>query len=79
MRKILCSLALLMITSAAWAQTAKPAKPAVREMPVTIVKGRPPGPGAFYVLERSNAKAQTTQLKKSFVPKIVGSVEQAPF
>ena len=48
-------------------------------MPPIVVKGHPPGPGAVYVLERSNAKAQATALKKSFVPRIVSSVDRAPF
>ena len=70
-------LAMMMLCSLASAQT--PPKRPVKEMPVTVVKGRPPGPGAFYVLERSSAKGRTTALEKSFVPKIVGSVERAPF
>ena len=36
-------------------------------------------PQAFYILQRSSLNFEGLELKNSFVPKILRSVEQAPF
>ena len=43
------------------------------------VEGRIQKPQAFYILQRSNLNFEGLELKQSFVPKIVKSVDQAPF
>jgi hypothetical protein len=43
------------------------------------VEGRIQKPQAFYILQRSNLNFEALDLKKSFIPKILDSVEQEPF
>ncbi len=45
----------------------------------TRIEGRIQKPQAFYILQRSNLNFEGLELKNSFVPKIIKSVEQAPF
>ena len=44
-----------------------------------VVEGRIQKPQAFYILQRSNLNFEGLELKNSFVPKIIKSVEEAPF
>lgn len=44
-----------------------------------VVEGRIQKPQAFYILQRSNLNFEGLELKNSFVPKIIKSVESAPF
>jgi hypothetical protein len=46
---------------------------------VTKIEGRIQKPQAFYILQRSNLNFEGLELKNSFVPKIIKSVDQAPF
>ncbi|MBC7794658.1 MAG: hypothetical protein H7Z43_13220 [Clostridia bacterium] len=43
------------------------------------VEGRIEKPQAFYILQRSNLNFEGLELKQSFIPKIVESVQKAPF
>jgi hypothetical protein len=43
------------------------------------IEGRIQKPQAFYILQRSNLNFEGLELKNSFVPKIIKSVESAPF
>lgn len=43
------------------------------------VEGRIQKPQAFYILQRSNLNFESLDLKRSFVPKILKSVEREPF
>ena len=43
------------------------------------VEGRIQKPQAFYILQRSNLNFEGLELKQSFLPKIVESVEKHPF
>lgn len=43
------------------------------------VEGRIQKPQAFYILQRSNLNFESLDLKQSFVPKILRTVEGAPF
>lgn len=43
------------------------------------VEGRIQKPQAFYILQRSNLIFQELDHKQSFVPKIIQSIETAPF
>ena len=45
----------------------------------TKIEGRIQKPQAFYILQRSNLNFEGLELKNSFVPKIINSVDQAPF
>lgn len=45
----------------------------------TTIEGRIQKPQAFYILQRSNLNFEGLELKRSFVPKIIESVEDAPF
>ena len=45
----------------------------------TTIEGRIQKPQAFYILQRSNLNFEGLELKNSFVPKIIESVEKAPF
>ena len=45
----------------------------------TRIEGRIQKPQAFYILQRSSLNFEGLELKNSFVPKIIQSVEQAPF
>lgn len=45
----------------------------------TRIDGRIQKPQAFYILQRSNLNFEGLELKNSFVPKIIKSVEKAPF
>lgn len=45
----------------------------------TTIEGRIQKPQAFYILQRSNLSFEGLELKNSFIPKIVKSVEKAPF
>lgn len=43
------------------------------------VEGRIQKPQAFYILQRSNLNFEGLELKQSFIPKIIRSVEEQPF
>lgn len=43
------------------------------------VEGRIRKPQAFYILQRSNLNFEGLELKQSFIPKIIKSIEKAPF
>ena len=43
------------------------------------IDGQIQKPQAFYILQRSNLNFEGLELKNSFVPKIIKSVEQSPF
>lgn len=45
----------------------------------TRIEGRIQKPQAFYILQRSSLNFEGLELKNSFVPKIIRSVEKAPF
>jgi len=67
---------LMGITSVASAQNR--ARKVIR-IEETRIEGRIQKPQAFYILQRSNLNFEGLQLKNSFVPKIIQSVEKAPF
>jgi hypothetical protein len=43
------------------------------------VEGRIQKPQAFYILQRSNLNFEGLELKESFIPKILKSIEEKPF
>ena len=66
------------IAATAGAQTKRGGRRVIR-IQETRIEGRIQKPQAFYILQRSNLNFEGLELKNSFVPKIVQSVEQAPF
>lgn len=70
---------LMGVTSAAWAQNASKRPRRVIRIAETKIEGRIQKPQAFYILQRSNLNFEGLELKNSFVPKIIESVEKAPF
>ncbi len=74
------------LASVAEAQETAPSRaaqrpPASRQIRIGEFKieGQIQKPQAFYILQRSNLNFEGLELKNSFVPKIIKSVEQAPF
>ena len=55
------------------------AKRKVIRLEAIKVEGRIQKPQAFYILQRSNLNFEGLELKQSFIPKIVESVETDPF
>ncbi|MBI2374029.1 MAG: hypothetical protein HYV07_08525 [Deltaproteobacteria bacterium] len=45
----------------------------------TVIEGTIQKPQAFYILQRSSLNLGGLELKNSFVPKILKTVEEAPF
>lgn len=67
----------LTLASAAEAQTGR--KKNVIKLGEFKIEGTIQKPQAFYILQRSSLNFEGLELKNSFVPKILRSVEQAPF
>lgn len=61
----------------AWAQSRGGRK--VIRLEAIKVEGRIQKPQAFYILQRSNLNFEGLDLKQSFVPKILKSIESEPF
>jgi hypothetical protein len=68
-----------MSAGAVFAQAERPAPRPTEKMPTIVVKGRRHAPQAVYVLQRSRVTADGLELKKSFVPRIVRSVDDPTF
>ena len=66
------------IASQAHAQAKRGGRRVIR-IQETRIEGRIQKPQAFYILQRSNLNFEGLELKNSFVPKIIKSVDQAPF
>ncbi|MBI4814736.1 MAG: hypothetical protein HY791_00680 [Deltaproteobacteria bacterium] len=45
----------------------------------TVIEGTIQKPQAFYILQRSSLNLEGLELKNSFVPKILKSVDEEPF
>ena len=74
LRYALGALTAIALTSTAHAEERK-----VIRLEAIKVEGRIQKPQAFYILQRSNLNFEGLELKRSFVPKIVESVRNAPF
>jgi hypothetical protein len=71
--------AILAGTPWALAQMPAPAAKKVIRLEAIKVDGRIQKPQAFYILQRSNLNFEGLELKQSFIPKILDSVEKKPF
>lgn len=67
------------LTTAALGQNVTQRPRRVIRITETKIEGRIQKPQAFYILQRSNLNFEGLELKNSFVPKIIQSVEKAPF
>lgn len=75
---IICSLSGVGgLLASARAQT-KPRRKVIR-LEAIKVEGRIQKPQAFYILQRSNLNFEGLELKQSFIPRIIESVEKDPF
>jgi hypothetical protein len=61
------------------ARAQNPRKKNVIKLGEFKIEGTIQKPQAFYILQRSSLNFEGLELKNSFVPKILRSVEQAPF
>lgn len=62
-----------------WALAQTPAGRKIIRLEAIKVEGRIQKPQAFYILQRSNLNFEGLELKQSFIPKILESVEKKPF
>ena len=83
MKKVAISLLLgsLLVSTSAFAQDAKKSTKGrkVIRLGTTVIEGTIQKPQAFYILQRSALNLEGLELKNSFVPKILKSVEESPF
>lgn len=75
MKKLL--IALLVLTAGTSFAQAKKKK--VIRLDAITVEGRIQKPQAFYILQRSNLNFDDLSRSETFIPKVVQSVEKAPF
>lgn len=76
---LVCGLSLAGLTaSSAQAQERRRSRRLIRIEELRI-EGTIQKPQAFYILQRSNLNFEGLELKNSFLPKIIRSVEKAPF
>jgi hypothetical protein len=61
------------------ARAEAPAPHHVIRLEAIKVEGRIQKPQAFYILQRSNLNFEALELKESFVPKILKSIDDKPF
>ena len=71
---LLCCLLILPSTALCQAKKKK-----VIRLDAITVEGRIQKPQAFYILQRSNLNFDDLSRSESFIPKVVQSVEKAPF
>jgi hypothetical protein len=64
--------------AAAQERDSRPRRRVIR-LAETRIEGRIQKPQAFYILQRSNLNFEGLELKNSFIPKIIESVDQEPF
>jgi len=80
MKKLIIGMLALGLLSIAVTADAQPKRARrVIRIQETRIEGRIQKPQAFYILQRSNLNFEGLELKNSFVPKIIKSVDQAPF
>jgi len=78
MRSLL--IVMLLLTGSASVEAQERRRPRrVIKLDVLRIEGRIQKPQAFYILQRSNLNFEGLELKRSFVPKIIESVESEPF
>jgi hypothetical protein len=69
----------IFVGSGGMAHAQSKAKRKVIRLEAIKVEGRIQKPQAFYILQRSNLNFEGLDLKQSFIPKIIESVEKDPF
>jgi len=76
-QQVLIICLLFMVLGAPWGAHAQERK--VIRLEAIKVEGRIQKPQAFYILQRSNLNYEGLELKQSFIPKIIKSVQDKPF
>lgn len=80
MRFSLAPIIALLLSSTALAQPpGRTRQPRVIELDEIVIEGTVQKPNAFYILSRSNLGYEVMDLRRSFVPELVRSVESDPF
>jgi len=80
MRFMLATVIALAFTSTAFAQPpGRNRQPRVIELDEIVIEGTVQKPNAFYILSRSNLGYEVMDLRRSFIPELVRSVESDPF
>lgn len=69
----------LLLASGAQAAPQKGGGPKVIQLEEITIEGRVQKPNAFYILNRSNIGYEVLDLRTSFVPDLVRSVQHEPF
>ena len=67
------------LSSVADAQSRRRGRRKLIKIDVVKIEGRIQKPQAFYILQRSSLNFEGLELKNSFVPKIIKSVDEGPF
>ena len=76
---LLAVVVIVSVSTTAFAQRRRGRRGRVIRIAETRIEGRIQKPQAFYILQRSNLNFEGLELKNSFVPKIIKSVDRAPF
>ena len=75
---VVWAIAIAFSPAASTAQKKKRA-PRVIQLEEIRIEGRVQKPNAFYILNRSNLGYEVLDLRTSFVPKVIQSVQREPF
>ena len=79
MRILLATILMLATTATALAQPPGRRQPRVIELEEIVIEGTVQKPNAFYILSRSNLGDEVMDLRRSFIPELVRSVQREPF
>lgn len=85
MKRWLCATSIALLLAVAPAvlahaqDGAKKRRQRVIQLEEIVIEGRVQKPNAFYILNRSNLGYEVLQLRTSFLPEIVRSVQKEPF
>lgn len=80
MRLLLASLLVLSMAAPALGQPpGRRGQPRVIELEEIVIEGTVQKPNAFYILSRSNLGYEVMDLRRSFIPELVRSVQREPF
>lgn len=80
MRLLLATALVLLATGSALAQPpGRRGQPRVIELEEIVIEGTVQKPNAFYILSRSNLGYEVMDLRRSFIPELVRSVQREPF
>jgi hypothetical protein len=80
MRLLLATALVLTFAGSVFAQPpGRRGQPRVIELEEIVIEGTVQKPNAFYILSRSNLGYEVMDLRRSFIPELVRSVQREPF